>query len=514
MSASYYFIVGDVVIVSGDFSDYTTTLSSGTPTPSAVPGREFYTDFVIASRATLECLVSHSHERQHHLDMQTTSFGLLTWRVQRCIADDVLAVLREAQRAGTPLHREGSDGRTGIRIVGLDGRPFLDWFSEVAPALKSRRSQIDLDSVENGLRSLLRFRDLLLEAPDVTIGEAIEVANTALRYLRRRCDLDSKWTFTTALPENSKCSPMAHLPDKGIERVVDGREVLELSAFLAECPDVRLASQDPRLVNYWRTSLGGVSRGWLIPFENDGLPSQRVVNMFRLLADYCLSGPGDPALLGDGTVNIECLLPQWRLVDALEWLHSDPESQPQTLLLDDPIWDGPASYHNIYANLADADLNGPRGWGADALVRGGPLGYLRAVDPALSFVPYRLGEYLRGFAQKASAPIGVALPTTGHEALFHQPLLEFFDDHVQTNRPVGVDESWTGYLYDSALIEYIATETALSLCDRGSGSQHARSLLLRYEERLATDFAQDDGEPPDIRAALRAAGLPDWTVEL
>lgn len=100
-----------------------------------------------------------------------------------------------------------------------------------------------------------------------------------------------------------------------------------------------------------------------------------------------------------------------------------------------------------------------------------------------------------------------------HEALFHQPLLEFFDDHVQTNRPVGVNEAYTGYLYESALIEYVAAETAQSLCERGSRSEQVSSLLLRYEEHTATKFAQEDKEPPDVRDALRAVGLPDWTFE-
>lgn len=362
MSVSYYYIVGDVVIVNGSFSDYTTNLSGGTPHPSVVPGRQLFTysDIAVTGPAAMDCLVSHVHEQQHHLDLQTTSFGLLAWRVQRCITDDILAILREAQRAGIPFLREGASSRTGLRIVGLDGRPFLGWVTEVAPALKSGRCRIDLDSIVTGLRALLQFRDVLFGGPNVTIGEAVAVGNTALRYLRMRCDLDSTWTFTTSLPEDLQCVRKVQMPWNPTGGKVDGREVLELSAFLAECLFVDLVHGNPQMVTRWRTILGGVDRGWLIPFGDDSLPLQGAKNMFWLAAEYSLSGPGDPALRIDGTINIECVLPQWRLVHALEWLQGDVHSHPETLLVNDPIWDGPVSSHNIYGNLARHGSQWPR----------------------------------------------------------------------------------------------------------------------------------------------------------
>ena len=78
---------------------------------------------------------------------------------------------------------------------------------------------------------------------------------------------------------------------------------------------------------------------------------------------------------------------------------------------------------------------------------------------------------------------------------------------------MGANEAYTRHLYESALIEYAAAETAQSLCDLGSDRDRSPSLLLRYEDVTATEFAQENKEPPDVRDALRAADLPGWSFE-
>ncbi|MEV4515639.1 hypothetical protein AB0K00_42645 [Dactylosporangium sp. NPDC049525] len=377
--------------------------------------------------AHLRTYFTYIHEHMHRVDLMTTPFGLLLWRIDVTITTDARALVSHFGHppAGTPLIEHCRRARSRIP-VGPEEVHIQVWANRT------------VDELER----LIRFRaHVWSRAPrGFVLGELVAEGNEVLDILRARFDLPTRWRFTTSSPN---APATVSVPYRRWFGTVD---VLERSATIWE--RVALAAFEnswPPADQWWLDWRNAPSR-----YQDLGdLTDWNNLMAHRRLALDALSGPCDPALDLSADVPIEVALPATRwgtnqaaVADPLRRL--DPLAPPVP---------GAADAVGVYEMLAGATLNGRYGLFGNAERAGDGA---QATDPRRSYLAFVLRRFQDEFAQRIRIEAGL-----GSERQVPQlnSLVSLFDDVCVVRRTevigidIGSDES--GQLLLSLFIEHI-----------------------------------------------------------
>ncbi|TQK49819.1 hypothetical protein FBY35_0089 [Streptomyces sp. SLBN-118] len=415
--------------------------------------------------AHLRAYFTEAHEHMHRVDVMTTPFGLLLWRIDVAITIDARALVPQFGHppVGTPLVEHCRGTSLGVP-VGLD---------EVRTHRMVRCTVEELDR-------LVRFRDYLWSGapPGLTCAQLADEGNEVLDILRKRFDLETTWRFTTI---NSDAPAAVSVPHRCSFGTVD---ILERSAMIWERLWVLTTVEKrwPAAVQWWLDWRNARMRYRDMGDLND------LVNMeaHKRLALFALSGPCDPALDLDANVPIEAALPTMRW-DASRAAAADPQRRSDRL--ESPIA-GTLDTVQVYEMLAGATLNGRYGLFGNAERAGNGA---RAADPRYSYLAFVLRRFQDEFAQRSRVEAGLGSVRNVPRV---NPLVSLFDDVcvVHLTEVIGVDirKVESGHLLLSLLMEYIHQELAKhNVCGETPDAERLWLRLRPMACRLVTDFHDD-----------------------
>ncbi|MEV6403974.1 hypothetical protein AB0M58_13650 [Streptomyces bobili] len=416
--------------------------------------------------AHLRAYFTEAHEHMHRVDVMTTAFGLLLWRIDVTITTDARALVRQfgPPPPGMPLVEHCRRTSLGTPVG----------FEQVRNHLMVHRTVDELDQ-------LVRFRAHLWSGatPGLTRSKLAAEGNEVLDILRNRFDLATRWRFTTLAPEAPATVSVPHRRSFG---TVD---ILERSATIWERVWALASIEErcPRTLQWWLDWRNARTRYRDMGDLNDS------VNMLahKRLALFALSGPCDPGLSLDDDVPIEAALP------AMRWASSRAAvAHPQHRLdpLENPVVGAPDT--EVYEMLASATLNGRYGLFGNAERAGNGA---RAADPRCSYLAFVLRRFHDEFVQRTRIEAGGGSVRNVPRI---NPLVSLFDDVcvVHLTEVIGVDigRRESGQLLFNLLTEYIHQELAKR---NVSGELPDVARLWRrlrpMAYRLVTDF--HDGLP-------------------
>ena len=248
----------------------------------------------------LKTFISHVHEHMHRVDFQTTSFGLLMWRIDLTLTTDARYL---AKWFGRPP--------VGVTLTDHCYEQF-ECLPPAADAEEGTQRRYRYGVVEEVGR-LARFRAHLWGgAPEgFALAELVSEANDVLDILRNRFDLETTWKFTTARPDDDAAVSVPYVTSYGLNDVVrpfGARDVFERSAMIWERLSLfvyavggtrRVSIQErwPESVRIW---LDWRLAKCLYPDLGD---LNDISNLFgqKGVALFALSGPCDPSLASRST---------------------------------------------------------------------------------------------------------------------------------------------------------------------------------------------------------------------
>lgn len=326
----------------------------------------------LPTAAQLRIGLTWHHEHMHRIDIMTTAFGLLLWRIDVSITIDARFLTEEFGRppTGVPLKRWADISPLGIPV-----------------GLEEIKRHNRINEIVRELDALLQFREHLLGPTDGLSRAALaEEANSVLAILRHRFNLSTQWRFTALEPDSSAS---VTVPGR---HSLWGVDVLERSATLWEAWVLRtgISSRWPEAYELWLDRRTVPNR-----FEDLGdLNDLTNIHTHRQLRISSLCGPCDPALdLGDDEIPIEAALPNMR------WATTQPAAihpEYRTEILPEPVAGVPTTVE-VNQMLATATLNGEYGLFGNAKRAG--LEAL-ATDPTCSYLAFLLHRFQDEFWQR------------------------------------------------------------------------------------------------------------------
>lgn len=459
----------DVVEVAGTWRDYNDWLL----VLSGQRGREVLTD------RHFRTVLSREHEQQHRSDLISTPYGLLLWRLEATITNDLVTLL--GWLGPTPPGEHILD-----HLASAAGRGIPVGLSQV----QHLRYTVNL---VDELRDLLAFRSVVqFGIEQLTVGELVALANRCLAILRSRFDLHTSWEFKT---DRALDSPA--VPPTANHRRFGALDVLERSAVCWEAYWVETCgrhwSEPRRMWHNWRhpdTRYRDLGRGL------DALGSR---DLQRVLVS-ALSGPCDPALPLDGDVPVEWAFPAGRYLEARARFVSgasigDPVPQPDHL--PPPL--------ELFRMIAECELNGLGGFFGDAVASGRAD---RALDPMRSYY----SAILQRFRDQATHRVMI------EEGIPHRPespygLLTLFDEvcilsptHIGSRQPTRPE---VAVLVVQAMVEYATQHAVQNLL---AGDAPVTETLVSQLRKLSTRLTNDLND--ELPAALRGVASDDLVVSV
>jgi hypothetical protein len=264
-------------------------------------------------------ILVHYHEQDHVVVLLSSPFGLLLWRCDQVlrigasyfISKIVQAGIKEISLPLTKWYRHDG-GRDRMEEAISQGR--LPWelpvkYYELEVPMRTLNK---LDSVCEELDTVRKLKDILfgpspeLRFNNMTIGEFLQTANRAYRYLSSRSDLNLVVQWTTSLEHSSK------LFEYGIFGPINGRHIIEAMGRIREVDMLKELGAPATEIEAWeKTAISNVYKPVYEGLRKIGLESIPARN----LCASALNGRIDPACVdrAEPSVQVEETLPWFRL---------------------------------------------------------------------------------------------------------------------------------------------------------------------------------------------------------
>jgi hypothetical protein len=253
-------------------------------------------------------LLTRDHEVDHFDTLVGNPTGLLMWRCNETLVDDISLLMRMLSDAGLR------------KIPGWIG--LLDWFSEEGERFLETAFPADAEgegaSQAKAIRNLVEeiwtiseFSDVLFgtKRSDITVGAFVDLANRAYSILCERWGIPRRAVW--------KCHDReAHVPLYQDEKLLTVTELMEASARLRERGAMDGAGADPATIERWeRESLSGVYRNGYLLFHDTTHNAAVSHRLIRL----ALASPIDPSCIpeGCGVLTVEDVVPAYRAIKLL-----------------------------------------------------------------------------------------------------------------------------------------------------------------------------------------------------
>lgn len=405
-----------------------------------------------------QTVVSREHESQHRADLFSTPYGLLLWRLEATITNDIATLVR---RLGYPpanvrvidqLRRVAAK----LRPVGLDG-------------IQSARQTYDLlDEVDD----LDRFRTAIHHGdPSMTMGELTEIGNRCLVILRKRFDLPTTWQFRTdRRPEEPSTASVDGFRDVCAEGILE-RSAVCWEALWVECCAGAWTHAD-RLWKNWRHPS---TRYRDLGPKLDGLRSR----YWQPLLISSLSGPCDPALPISHDVPIEWAMPAQRYLSGLHaFVPGSTEGDPVPAPTDVP------SPLEVYRMIEVSLLDGKHGFfGDETAVGNGDV----ARDSSRSYFAGVLQRFHDEAANRVRCETGD--PERGHSKY---GLVTLFDEFCVINSTIigghELESNEVPVLLIQLMVAYATQQAVQGLMN---GDSPVTDRLLRQLRLMASRLTTD-----------------------
>jgi hypothetical protein len=253
-------------------------------------------------------LLTHYHELDHFGAMVENPTGLLMWRCNETIIDDVALLMRMLSDAGL----DRIPGWAGLLDwFAADGEPFLATaFPSDAPNERLFRTGA-IRSLVDEIRIINEFSEVLFGAtrPEITIGAFVSLANRAYSILSERWGIPLRAVWKC----REKDADVLLYHDKNLLTVA---ELMEASARLRERGLMEGAGADAATIEKWESeSIFGIyCNGYQLFREvtEDALIAHEFIRM-------ALASPIDPSCIPSGFTElyVEDVVPAYRAIRLL-----------------------------------------------------------------------------------------------------------------------------------------------------------------------------------------------------
>lgn len=454
--------------------------------------------------AEITPLLTRDHERQHYVQLMSSPIGLLIWRTLNSLLTATQWLISTSSRSTAAVHA-GAPLVNWYKSKGRDAllqdppSPPTNWKSEILDSARARHYRetiiADLDRVIDEIDTLSSFLEAIIGRPKISIGQFIEIANKAYRYIAISSDLKKTTLWTTNLDPNLPLLP---------EGYFSLTELLEAQSRLWERGILENAKANADLLQQWEDNcLHGVY-GPAYKFVMNSLGD---VTFSTIAIDVSLQTPIDLACLAtrSSELRVEDVLPSWRIPKVVKALCAD-------------FWDSKTAKYRVLEGIAkhakiptpkegleiaaNVALSGPMSWGADSkLTMGEYFGFA-------NFFQHAQEEFKRAFNARLNNPL-VFLGVGQLSGPPFRPVVEVYSDYVNFDpikRGSGVDETQLGLEYYLHLAASLGLLAILSEGDPGPLKSLETSAFAYFKDFLnsESDWGNSSANPRVI--ASRALG--------
>lgn len=443
--------------------------------PATVPGRFGWRprdDVSVDALNEIVPLLTNTHERFHYQQVVSTPFGLLEWRVLTCIRDDVAFLVSVLERSKSthdqvalPILEWMSDGGLGLVLADMRAIAAAAQGRNLAEQKYHRRLQSSVVQTLKGAYTLLVFLNALLGREEMTMGAFVRVANKAMQYSARRCDIECPVWSAHDLSRDS------YRPASDLGSL----EVLEAGARMTEFGLLEgLRTKRSVLEEWYSGSIHGVyAPGFNYLITNIGSSSLGV-----FLTEQALLGPADPALRtvtnGPAVVCVEDVLPAWRLerlVEGMRRMVWPQQREARQALARRTLAEsvGLTAPEDTLRSMTEAVVNGPNGWFSNLRAAGDTQAEIDR-----HYRTFLISRFVAGATLRLEDPLALSEPSV--PAVF-QPILEIHGDRAFVHRAPDAENAgetalrcylelvaatfFTSLLSDGDLSELRSIETAM-----------------------------------------------------